>query len=124
MTLAWSCNHRDVEYFEIRYRSPSGLEKYKTHRTNDNENITTVTGLKGSTAYVFQVRCVWEEKEGNYSEQSMEVCTGDSLASRLLVDAVQLNEEKPSKYQLYPRILTRNEEKKIKQVRLGKHLKR
>lgn len=111
-----------MDYYQIRYKTRNGQEKWKSAETGDDQNKITITGLMANTKYIFQVRRVFQDQEGKYGPASDDVCTTESLATYLLEFAEHVANVNPKKYHLLVEELkdSRNPDAKTKQVILGK----
>lgn len=120
--LYWEKSEKKVDYYQIRYKTRNGQEKWKSAETGDDQNKITITGLMANTIYIFQVRRVFQDQEGKYGPASDDVCTTESLATYLLEFAEHVANVNPKKYQLLVEELkdSRNPDAKTKQVILGK----
>lgn len=120
--LYWGKSEKIVDYYQIRYKTRNGQEKWKFTETDDDQNKITITGLMANTNYIFQVRRVFQDQEGKYGPASDDVCTTESLATYLHGIAKQVANGNPNKYQLLVEELkdSRNPDAKTKQVILGK----
>lgn len=114
-----------MDYYQIRYKTRNGQEKWKSAETGDDQNKITITGLMANTKYIFQVRRVFQDQEGKYGPASDDVCTTESLATYLLEFAEHVANVNPKKYQLLVEELkdSRNPDAKTKQVILGEFKK-
>lgn len=74
-----------------------------------------------NTTYVFQVRAVFEDKEGRYGPQSDDVIISESLATKLLKFSVLVQQGNPPLYRLLAQEspLSRNPTAKSRKLLLG-----
>lgn len=79
-----------------------------------------------NTKYVFQVRAVYQDQEGQYGPESNDVLTAESASTSLLNFSKQVSNGIPPKYKLFAEELenSRNINANTKQVVLGKFLLR
>lgn len=79
-----------------------------------------------NTKYVFQVRSVYQDQEGQYGPESNDVLTAESASTSLLNSSKQVSNGIPPKYQLFVEELenSRNINAKTKQIVVGKFLLR
>lgn len=120
--MCWSQSGVNVDYYQIRYKSRNGQEKWKIVETEDDQNQITITGLMANTKYVFQVRGVFQDQEGRYGCENDEIQTTESLATHLKKSSIQVADGNPPTYQLSTEEIkySRNDLAKTKQVVLGK----
>lgn len=122
VVLFWTKSEDQVDYYQIRYKSKGGQEKWKFAITDEDENQTTIFGLMSNTVYVFQVRGVFQDQEGNYGPASDDVETAESLTTYLLRSSINVASGNPPKYQLMAQELkpSRNSSVKTRKLILGK----
>lgn len=99
---------------------------WKFAKTDNDQSKITITGLMANTKYVFQVRSVYQDQEGQYGPESNDVLTAESASTSLLNFSKQVSNGIPPKYQLFVKELenSRNIYTRTKQVVLGKFLLR
>lgn len=90
--------------------------------TDSKQNEVTIHGLTANTAYVFQVRAVFEDQEGRYGPQSDDVITSESLATKLLKNSILVKNGNPTIYRLLAQELesSRNSSAKTRKLEFGK----
>lgn len=122
--LQWAKSEKRVDYYQIRYKTRDGKTNWKFAKTDTDQSKITITGLIANTKYVFQVRSVYQNQEGQYGPESNDVLTAESLSTSLLDFSKQIDNGNPPKYQLLVKELknSRNTSAKTKQVILGKFL--
>lgn len=111
-----------VDYYQIRYKTKDGKDNWKFAKTDTDQSKITITGLMANTKYVFQVRTVYQDQEGQYGPQSNDVLTAESPSTSLLDFSKQVRDGNPAIYQLLAKELrhSRNVDAKTKQLILGK----
>lgn len=121
VVLFWTKTEDQVDYYQVRYKSKSGLEKWKFAETDADQNQITITGLMADTVYVFQVRGVFQDQEGSYGPANDAVKTAESLATYLLKFSINVAIGNPPKYQLLAQELkpSRNRSAKTRKLILG-----
>lgn len=112
----------NVDYYQIRYKSRDGQDKWKIVQTDDDQSQITITGLMANTKYVFQVRGVFQDQEGIYGYENDDIQTTESLATHLQEYSILVSDGNPPIYQLLTEEIqfSRNDRAKTKQVVLGK----
>lgn len=122
VVLFWKKSEEKVDYYQIRFKSKGGQEKWKFAVTDVDQNQLTINGLMADTTYIFQVRGVFDDQEGRYGPANDAVKTNESLATYLLNFSVRLTDMNPPKYQLFAKELkqSRNYVAKTRTVILGK----
>lgn len=120
--IAWTKSDTKVDYYQVRYKSTSGQEKWKLAETDADQNRITINGLMAKKEYKFQVRGVLNDQEGSYGPQSDVINTTESLATALLGFSKLVAKGNPSKYQLLAEELdkSRNPIAKTRKLILGK----
>lgn len=120
--LFWTKSEEKVDYYQIRYKSKGGQEKWKFAETDADQNHIIITGLMADTVYVFQVRGVFQDQEGGYGPVNDTVKTAESLATFLLKFSIIIDNGNPPKYQLLTQELkqSRNRIAKSRKLILGK----
>lgn len=120
--LQWAKPENSVDYYQIRYRTKDGKDKWKFAKTDTDQSKITINGLMANTKYVFQVRTVYQDQEGQYGPQSNDVLTAESPSTSLLDFSEQVRDGNPAIYQLLVKELrhSRNVDAKTKQLILGK----
>lgn len=98
--MFWIEPEKTVDYYQIRYKSKGGQEKWKFAETAADQNEITIAGLMADTVYVFQVRGVFQDQEGGYGPANDTVKTKESLATYLLQFSLSVDNGNPSKFQL------------------------
>lgn len=96
--LFWTKSEGKVDYYQIRYKSKGGREKWKFAETDADHNKITIAGLMADTVYVFQVRGVFQDQKGEYGPANDYVKTAESLATLLLKFSTLVNNGNPPKY--------------------------
>lgn len=119
--LFWIKPEETVDYYQIRYKSKGGQEKWKFAETDADYNQITIAGLMANTVYVFQVRGVFQDQEGGYGPANDTVKTEESLATCLLKLSLLVDDGNPPKYQLVTEELkqSRNCSAKTRKLILG-----
>lgn len=119
--LFWDKSDK-VDYYQIRFKTKDGKEKWKIVETDNDQSEITITGLVANTKYVFQVRGVYQDQKGKYGLMSDDVLSTESIATYLQKISTKVAEGNPSEYQLFVKELkgSRNTNAKTKQVILGK----
>lgn len=119
--IAWTKSDTKVDYYQVRYKSTSGQEKWKLAETDADQNRITINGLMAKKEYKFQVRGVLNDQEGSYGPQSDVINTTESLATALLGFSKLVAKGNPSKYQLLAEELdkSRNPIAKTRKLILG-----
>lgn len=76
------------------------------------------------TSYIFQIRSVANDIEGEYSEPSDAIETTKSLATKMLNFSIKIPNTDPVKHQLMAEEnrKARNTQAKTRQLTLGKHI--
>ena len=123
--LAWRKSREKVDYFQVRYKQKNEKSKWKTSETQAEENYIIIKGLMANTEYIFQIRGVFRDQEGQYGPINDEIKTKQSLATTLLDFGVLLDDStSPSKYQLpvEENKNARNENARTRQLILGSYL--
>lgn len=122
VVLFWTKSKDQVDYYQIRYKSKGGQEKWKFSETDADQNQKTISGLMADTVYVFQVRGVFQDQEGSYGPANDDVKTAESLATYLLRFSINVASGNPPKYQLMAQELkpSRNRSAKTRKLILGK----
>lgn len=122
VVLVWTKSEDQVDYYQIRYKSNDGQEKWKIAETDAAQNQTTISNLLANTVYVFQVRGVFQDQEGSYGPANDDVKTVESLATFLLRSSINVASGNPPKYQLMAQELKsfRNSSAKTRKLILGK----
>lgn len=122
VVLHWTESRYDIDYYQIRYKSKPGKDKWKFVATDSKRNEVTICGLMANTTYVFQVRAVFEDEEGRYGPQSDDVITSKSLATTLFKSSSLAKEGNPLIYRLDAKELpkSRNFTAKTKKLEIGK----
>lgn len=82
--LTWKKSAENPEYYQIRYKSLDKGAKWNFTDTNSNENMTTVSGLLAYKQYKFQVRGIFGDLEGPYSDTSAIIETRGALTAHLV----------------------------------------
>lgn len=120
--MFWTKSDEKVDYYQIRYKSKGGQEKWKFAETDVDQNQITIAGLMANTVYVFQVRGVFQDQEGKFGPVNDTVKTAESLATFLLKFSVLVDNSNPPKYQLITQELkqSRNRFGKTRKLILGK----
>lgn len=120
--LQWAKPENSVDYYQIRYKTKDGKDEWKFAKTDTDQSKITITGLMANTKYVFQVRTVYQDQEGQYGPQSNDVLTAESPSTSLLDFSKQVRDGNPAIYQLLAKELrhSRNVDAKTKQLILGK----
>lgn len=118
--LTWSKTEEKVKHYQVYYKSKDGQENIV--KTDTDQNQITITGLKANTKYIFKVKGVFHDQEGQYGPANEEIQTKISLALCLLKSAKLVAGGNPAKYELVAPELqdSRNNEAKTKQHVLGK----
>ncbi|XP_062572462.1 uncharacterized protein LOC134234415 [Saccostrea cucullata] len=119
--LFWIRPNVEVDYYQIRYKSKGGTEKWKFVETEDNHNQIIINGLMADTVYTFQVRGVHQDQEGSYGPENSGIKTTESLATYLLKFSIKIENTNPPKYQLLTQEnrRARNPKAKTRQLILG-----
>lgn len=121
--LTWRKSADIPEYYQIRYKCLDERAKLNFTDTNSNENKITVSGLMAYKQYKFQVRGIFGDLEGPYSETSEIIETKESLAEDLLKLSTAF---RPNSSKHIPPIeehlKARNSSIKIKQLTIGSML--
>lgn len=119
----WSKCKGQVDFFEIRYKTDNKRDKEEWNyaKTDADESQITITGLVPNTKYIFQVRGVYEDQEGEYGPENDEMQT-ESLDAYLSKISNRINQFCPSKYQLFVQEMkdARNVAAKTRKLNLGK----
>ena len=120
--ICWTKSTEEVDYYQIRYKSTGGSEKWKFAETDSDNNHIVVTGLMADTRYTFQVRGVFNDQEGCYGPANDALKTAESLATFLLNYSIKVSSGNPPKYQLpsQEQITSRNPIAKTRKLILGK----
>lgn len=120
--MFWIKPKETVDYYQIRYKSKGGQEKWKFAETDADHNQITIAGLMANTVYVFQVRGVFQDQEGGYGPANDTVKTEKSLATCLLKFSLLVDDGNPPRYQLVTKELkqSRNSFAKTRKLILGK----
>lgn len=98
--MFWTKSEGKVDYYQIRYKSKGGQEKWKFAETDADQNQITIAGLMANTVYVFQVRGVCQDQEGGYGPANEYVKTTESLATLLVNFSAPVDSGYPQKYKL------------------------
>lgn len=120
--LQWEKSEKSVDYYQIRYKTKDDKDKWKFAKTDTDQNTITITGLMANTKYVFQVRSVNQDQEGQYGPECKDVLTAESLSTSLLDFSKLVNNGIPQRYQLLVKKLgnSRDIDANTKQVIFGK----
>lgn len=81
VVLFWTKSEDQVDYYQIRFKSKGGQEKWTIAETDADQNQTTISRLMANTVYVFQVRGVYQDQEGSYGPANDDVKTAESLTT-------------------------------------------
>lgn len=100
VVLCWTKSEDQVDYYQIRFKSKGGQEKWTIAETDADQNQTTISKLMANTVYVFQIRGVYQDQEGSYGPANDDVKTAESLATYLLRSSINVASGNPPKYQL------------------------
>uniref|UniRef100_A0A8W8JGK9 Fibronectin type-III domain-containing protein n=1 Tax=Magallana gigas TaxID=29159 RepID=A0A8W8JGK9_MAGGI len=119
--LQWAKSAKRVDYYQIRYKTKDDDDEWKFAKTDNDQSKITITGLLANTKYVFQVRSVYQDQEGQYGPESNDVLTAESASTSLLNSSKQVSNGIPPKYQLFVEELenSRNINAKTKQIVVG-----
>lgn len=122
VVLFWAKSEDHVDYYRIRYKSKGGKEQWTFAKTDADQNQKTITGLMADTVYIFQVRGVFQDREGSYGPANEDVKTAESLATHLLRSSINVASGNPPIYQLMAQELksSRNRSAKTRKLILGK----
>jgi hypothetical protein len=123
--LFWeSLDDEEVDYYQIRFKREKTDDQWKCCNTDDSTNKSIVCGLMPDTSYVFQVRSVANDIEGDYSEPTDAINTTKSLGMKMLEYSTKIPNTDPTIYRLMVKENrnTRNTEAKTRQLTLGKHI--
>lgn len=118
----WSKCQGQVDFYKVRYKTDkSDKEEWNYAKTNADESQITITGLMPNTMYIFQVRGVFEDQEGEYGPENDEMQT-ESLDAYLNKISTRITKSSPSKYQLFVQEMkdARNVTAKTRKLNLGK----
>lgn len=120
--LVWPKTEEGVKYYQIYYKIRDGQENIV--KTDTDHNQFTITGLAANTKYIFKVRGVFHDQEGQYGPMNDNIQTKIPFASHLLESAKLVADGNPAKYQLSVQELkeSRNSNAKTKTLVLGKYL--
>lgn len=120
--LQWAKSENSIDYYQIRYKTKDGKDKWKFAKTDTDQSKITITGLMANTKYVFQVRSVYEDQEGQYGPESNDVLTAESILTSLMDSSKKVSNGDPPTYRLLTEELrnSRNIAAKTKQLILGK----
>lgn len=97
--LFWTKSEGKVDYYQIRYKSKGGQDKWKFAETFADQHQITIAGLMADTVYVFQVQEVFQDQKGEYGPAN-DVKTKESLATLLLKFSTLVDNGNPQKYEL------------------------
>lgn len=121
VTVHWSRpdNFGASSVFQIRFKETGS--KWIFYHEQPDTGCVTIGNLQADTTYKFQVRAVTDDIEGPYSEESDDIRTQTSLASRLLKDSKLSKDGQPGIYQLHITENTnaRNTDAKTRKFELG-----
>lgn len=122
VVLFWTKSEDQVDYYQIRFKSKGGQEKWTIAETDADQNQTTISKLMANTVYVFQIRGVYQDQEGSYGPANDDVKTAESLATYLLRSSINVASGNPPKYQLMAQELkpSMNSSVKTRKFILGK----
>lgn len=119
----WSKCKGQVDFYEIRYKTDNKTDKEEWNyaKTDADESQITITGLMPNTMYTFQVRCLFEDQEGEYGPENDKMQT-ESLDAYLSKISTRITKSSPSKYQLSVQEMkdARNVTAKTRKLNLGK----
>lgn len=117
--LVWPKTEEGVKYYQIYYKIRDGQENIV--KTDTDHNQFTITGLAANTKYIFKVRGVFHDQEGQYGPMNDNIQTKIPFASHLLESAKLVADGNPAKYQLSVQELkeSRNSNAKTKTLVLG-----
>lgn len=120
--LQWAKSAKRVDYYQIRYKTKDAKDEWKFAKTDHDQSQITITGLMANTKYVFQVRSVYQDQEGQYGPESNDVLTAESPSTSPLDFSKQVSNGIPPKYQPLMKELenSRNTDANTMQVILGK----
>ncbi|XP_060557439.1 uncharacterized protein LOC132717878 [Ruditapes philippinarum] len=125
VTLTWDppSTIGEGDCYQISYKESSHGENWKFYQGELKSSTAVISDLKSNTAFVFQVCVVNEDCVGPYSEQSDEIFTLESQASRLVQASVLIEKgnPSPSKYALPLSEIreARNQQTKTNKFQLG-----
>lgn len=84
--MFWTKSEEKVDYYQIRFKSKGGQEKWKFAETDADQNQITIAGLMADTIYVFQVRGVFQDQEGGYGPANDTVKT--AVSSNIFIEVL------------------------------------
>lgn len=101
VTMHWKTPRyfQEPTFYTVRYKAKR-TKTWKCYQEYPEKACVTVLDLQADTTYSFQVKAVFVEQEGPYSENSDEVRTKTSLASRIVAFSTKVKNDKPAIYQL------------------------
>lgn len=119
--ITWSKTEKKVIKYQVYYKSKDGQENIVN--TDSDQNQITIAGLMPNTKYIFKVKGVFHDQEGQYGPANEDIQTKISLALCLLNSAKLVADGNPAKYEhVAPELQdSRNNEAKTKKHVLGKN---
>lgn len=81
VNITWRSSTEIPEYYQIRYKCLEERAQWNFNDKNSNQNTITISGLKANKQYKFQVRGIFGDSEGPYSDESDIIETKESLAA-------------------------------------------
>lgn len=120
--LAWENSIEKANYFQVRYSPRDGGQTWTFAKDSFKKNFATITGLMANTEYIFQVRGVYGDQEGQFGPESDTICTNVSSARVFLEESKLQKKSNPSKYLLPVQENTsaRNVKARTRQLYIGK----
>ncbi|KAK3097026.1 hypothetical protein FSP39_005701 [Pinctada imbricata] len=120
VTIIWGppSDLTGLAQYQVRFRSGNG--KWKFHNTENTISECSIKRLRANTEYEFQVRGIFGDEEGPYSEVGVKVKTKESLGHKLVSFSALLKDSYPKIYQLFTTedVQARNDEQKTRKVYL------
>ncbi|KAH3821986.1 hypothetical protein DPMN_123755 [Dreissena polymorpha] len=124
ITLTWEAPeiYGPDDYFQISFKTSSDGPRWKFYDEKCAKATLVLINLKSNTEFVFRIRAVYSESEGQYSETSQVIKTHPSPASHFVASSELIfNRTAPFRYRLPMNEISkcRNDVAKSKKFELG-----
>lgn len=120
--MGWENPIEKANHFQVRYTPWNGGPAWRFVKDSFKENFAIITGLMANTEYIFQVRGVFGDQEGQYGPESDCIATKVSPATVFLKSSKLQEKSDPPKYLLpvQENKSARNIKARTRQLHLGK----